>query len=390
MSVKAWALSLVLAGCGVDAEAPAPLNAPAPATCPALPDLAPTLFALLDGHRLPGVQRLVGEVLTDAQITTLLDTVLRLLRGLDPADRDALLALASDPRLAQLLPVVAQAVRFVAGDGRSCPPADPLVSSGGNCFHTEVFADLRRLLRVCDGEALFGAVRAVLEAPVLPDLIAQLGGALALPPVQQVLDASEGFSLRRRGFTALVCNVLAAMVQPGFTVEASIIQPLSGITLLPLDEPPLSALLTDLATLLDPNETVLPALADVICCDVYGVSSCAALPATAQPLLRDPVFTWLVHELLTAPSLDLGGLLTQLTALAADPDLARALAPLGAVVGPLAEDPEIRRGLVALVDVLLREDVAREVLPEVALLLEVGALPELLAIVDALLAGCTP
>lgn len=388
--MRTWLWVVALAGCGVAEDAPAPTNAPLAASCAPMEQLAPTLIALLEGDRLPGVQRFVGEVLTDAQITTLLDTVLRLLRGLEPEQRDALLALSRDPRLAELLPLAAPLVRFVAGDGRPCPPADPVSSSGGNCFHSEVFADLRRLLRVCDGETIFGALQRVVEAPVLPDLLGNLGATLALDPVQQVLDSSEGPSLRRRGFTALVCNVLAALIQPDFTVEAAIIRPLRGITLLPTDEPPLADLLANLAVLLAPEGGIQPALADLVCCDVYGVSTCAALPADAQPLPRDPVFTWLVHDILTSEALNLPELLGKITALAADPTITEALAPLGAALTPLAADPDLRRGLVDLVDALLRPDVAAEVLPDVALLIDSNAVPELLAVMDALLKGCDP
>ena len=386
-----WGLILALAGlpaCGAAEDADAPLNPPAPAACAPLDVLAPTLVELLTTDRLPGVRRLVGEVLTDDQITTLLDTVLRLLRGLRPADRDAVLALARDPRIADLLPLLARVVRFVAGDGTPCPPMASAPSE--NCFHSEVFADLRRLLRVCDGSTLFTALQQVLKAPALPALLGHLGDTLRLPVVQQLLASAEEGALGRRGFTALVCNVLAALIRPDFSVQADLIRPLSGITLLPLDEPPLSSLLADLDALLAPEAEVLPALADVVCCDVYGVSTCDALPANATPLPRDPVFTWLLHALFTGTTLDLPRTLDQLTALAADPALASALEPLAGALAPLVADPDLRRGLVNLLDTLLRPDVAAQVLPEVALLLEAGAVPELLAVVDALLNGCEP
>jgi hypothetical protein len=151
-----------------------------------------------------------------------------------------------------------------------------------------------------------------------------------------------------------------------------------------------SSLLEDLAVLLGPEGEVLPALADVVCCDVYGVSTCAALPASAQPLPRDPVFTWLMHGLLTSAELNLPKLLDKLTGLAGDPTLAAALDPLAAALTPLVADPDLRRGLVNLLDTLLRPDVASEVLPEVALLLEVGAVPELVGVLDAVLNGCSP
>lgn len=390
MMARSLVLAVCLAGCGADAEAPSPTNAPYPATCAPLEQQAPTLFELLESDRLPGVRRLVGEVLTDAQITTLIDAVLRLLKGLEPTERDALLGLASDPRLTDLLAQAAPLLRFVVGTGTPCPPLDPLASSAGFCFHSEVFADLRRLLRVCDGEALFQAVQRLIESPALPAFLAHLAASLEIELVQQVLDSAGEGALGRRGFTALVCNILAAIIQPDFTVEAAIIRPLQGITLLPIDEPPVSSLLEDLAVLLGPEGEVLPALADVVCCDVYGVSTCAALPASAQPLPRDPVFTWLMHGLLTSAELNLPELLDKLTRLAGDPTLAAALDPLAAALTPLVADPDLRRGLVNLLDTLLRPDVAAQVLPEVALLLEVGAVPELVGVLDAVLNGCSP
>ncbi|MCA9525163.1 MAG: hypothetical protein KC549_02555 [Myxococcales bacterium] len=373
--MKIMVFCALLAGCGADVDAPSPTNAPMPATCPTLEELAPELLGLVRGARLPGIQALVRDQLTEAQITTLLDTLLRILRGLPAAERDALLALGHDPRLQQLLPTVADLLAFVAGDGQTG-------------YRGEVIADVRRLLRTCDGERLFTALDRLLAAPALPRLLAALGDALALDIVQAVLNSDEPLALRRPGFTTLVCNLVASIVWPDFDVQADIIRPLSGITLLPFDEPPLATLLDALAELLSPEAGVLAPLADTVCCDVYGVSRCGALPADARPLPRDPVFTWLLYDLFTTGELDVTGLLTQVATLATDPTLIEALAPVAALLREVGADPDLRTGLVALLATALQDDIARQVLPELVLLLRTAALPELLAVADALLNGC--
>lgn len=379
MRILTGLLCAALIGCGAEADAPAPANALPPATCPSAEELAPNLLGLLRSGQLAGVADLLGRRLSDAQLETLLAALLDLVRGLEPAEIDALLALTENPRLLALAPLVGDLLAFVAGD-----PTRP------ETFRGEVLDDLRRLLTVCEAATLFEATGALLQAPELPRLLGGLADVLALDIVQQILSSDLQSALNKEGFTVLVCNIVAALVAPGFTVADDVVRPLSGIDLLPLDEPPLSTFLADLSSVLAPERAVLPALQDVVCCDLYGVARCALVPGDATPLPRDPVFTWFAYDLFVTAAVDFDALLAALGDLAADPQVDAALAPVNAVLGALGEDAELRRALVSVGVVLLEDATARRVLPELVTLVRVGGIEELLAVVRSILKGCAP
>ncbi|MCA9545507.1 MAG: hypothetical protein KC613_13980 [Myxococcales bacterium] len=377
---RAWALAAALVfglGCGAESDAPSPANAPPPALCPPLAEVAPNALALVRSGALDGVRAFFETGLPDDELTAVLDAGLRVVRALDQAELEALLALADGPLLEQSLPLVRDVLAFVAGevDGR---------------LRSEVLVDGARLLRTCDGSTLFNAVQVLLKDPALPDLLAALGDTLRLPVVQDLLSADLGGALARPGFTTVVCNILAALIRPGFSVAADVIAPLSGIDLLPLGEPPLSDLLAALDRLLAPDGPVLPALADVVCCDLYGVGTCAEVTPATPLLARDPVFTWLMYDLFVTRAIPFDAALDLAAELGRDPAVAAALAPVAASLRPIAEDPDIRRALVSLLTRLLDPRVAAEVLPELVAVLDAGAVPELLAVVRLIANGCEP
>ncbi|MCA9540685.1 MAG: hypothetical protein KC620_17420 [Myxococcales bacterium] len=373
----ALAVALVAVGCGVEDAAQAPLapDAGRAVSCPPLPDLAPTTFGLIEDGRLPGLRALLSERLTDAQVSAVVDALLRLLRDLDGDQLRALLDLTEHPTIAELGPLLRDLMGWVVGEN-------------GGTFRSAELAELRRLLAQCNGGTLFAALDAALTAPELPRLLADLGEILALDLVQQLLSAGD--VLDRDGFTTLVCNILGSLIRPGFSVAGDIIEPLSGIDLLPLGEPPISTLLNDLDGLLSPDRPLLPAMADLVCCDVYGVQRCASLPPTAEPLPRDPVFTWALHALFTGQAIDINAALGSLGALADDPQVDQALDPVLTVLRHIADDDELRATLTTLLLVALDESTARQVLPELLLLVDSGGLDELLGIVRAVADGCDP
>jgi len=268
-------------------------------------------------------------------------------------------------------------VRWLAGD-----PAVPA------SFQTALVADVRRLVAVCDTTALLGVIEAAAAMPELPALLDGLGEVLALDLVQQVLGSGE--ALDRAGFTVLVCNILASVTRPGFSVEGDIITPLSGIDLLPLDEPPIAPFLRDLDAVLDPAGPLLPVFADLVCCDVYGVRRCSALAPDAAPLSRDPVFTWAMHELFAGGVIDIDAALSALGEVVDDPSIGEALAPLEVVLDRLIADRELKATLDRLLLMVLEPETARGVLHEVLLLIDAGALDELRGLVDAVVDGCEP
>lgn len=370
---RVTAIALCLIGCGVDDTAPAPENRPQSATCPSMQALAPNALALLSEGQLPALRDLLANRLTDDDISALLDAALQVVERLSKDDLQRLLALGDDPRLQALIPTLTDVVRFIATDPVDAPRAG-------------LYQGLARILRTCEGATLLNAVAELLGAPEMPAVLEDLGATLALPVVQGVLAESGG--LGRRGVTALLCNIATNLLTPDFEFDRNVRGPLALIPALPTDEPPLLDLLDGLSALLAPSKGALPALSDLMCCEAYGVSQCAAVPPDAAPIEGDPVFTWLIYDLFVADSFDVQALLAEAGELVADPALRAAVAPLGIVLRQLADDPDLRATLTRLVVTLLDPAVIEAVLPDLVRLLESGGVEELLAVVNALGNGC--
>ncbi len=377
--IASLALALVagaLCGCGADDDQPAPTQTVTPATCPPISSLAPETFALVESGQLPALKRFVSERITDAQLSALLDGIITLLAALDPAERDALVALVQSDAVGELAPLALDLVRWLVGD-----PDDP------TSYRADLIGDLRRLVGTCDSVALYSIVDDLAASPEIPRLLAGLGDVLGLDIVQQVLSAGD--ALDREGFTVLVCNMLASLVRPGFSVAGDIIRPLEGIDLLPLDEPPIAPFLADLDALLSPDGEIFPVLADLVCCDVYGVGSCSALTPSSEPLPRDPVFTWAMHALFTGGVIDIETALSAAGGLVGDPAVKETLAPLQVLFDRLLADPQLQGVFDSLLVTLLDPNTARPLLLELLVLVDAGALDELFEVLDALVNGCT-
>ena len=363
---------LLLVGCGAEADAPPPDNAPEPAACLPMDELAPNLLDMLERGQLQGLASVLGDesVVTRQQFRRLLGALLDMVGSLEKAELDALLALGDDPTLRALLPLVRDLLVFIV--------AEP--------FPDAALADAARLLTVCEGDRIFAALEQVLDAPELNRVVSGLGEVLALDVVQVVLLGGEGAPLGGpRFFTAFVCNLVFSIARADFDFETQVRRPLSGIDLLDLDQPPISTLLADLSALLDPDKPLFPALADLICCDIYDTATC---DDGAELLLRDPVFTQLVYDLFVSDEVPLTGLLQTAATLASDARLAEILAPLLPLLRQLASDPELRASLVDLIVTLLQPQTARAVLPEIVTFLDRGGIDELLAVVRAIFRGC--
>jgi hypothetical protein len=371
------ALLAISAGCGAEADAPAPPAAPPAAQCPTLPELAPNTLALLRSGGLVAVRDLLENQLDDGELIAVVDGLLRMIRALDRPQLEAVLALAHEPLLLDLLPLLRDVLAFIADD-----LATP------QSLGSQVMVESARLIQTCDGPTLFLALDALLAAPELSTVLTALSDTLRLDIVAQVLDVAQGGALARPGFTTLVCNLLAALIRPDFTIATALIEPLAGVDLLPLDQPPISTLLQSLDTILAPERPVLPALRDVVCCDLYGVGRCADLTPQTVPLMRDPVFTWLLHALLVSDVVQIDTLLSLVARLEADPRILAALQPLGTVLRQMAADPDLREAFERLLVRLLQPEIAQRVLPELVAALDANMFPELIALVDALAYGC--
>ena len=364
----------MLVACGATEETPTPIPSDLRVECPAISSLAPKTFALADAGRLPAIRSLLRERLDKNQVAALITALLGVLDTLDQTQLRALLAVGDLPALGEFKTAARQLLAYLIGED-------------GGPFPAALFTDLQRLVSTCDGGAAFSAFAELADAPELSSMLGDLGEILELDLVQGLL-AGNGSALDRDGFTTLVCNVLATMIRPGFSVANDVIQPLSGIDLLPLGEPPISTFLRDLDALLSPERPVLPALNDLICCDLYGVSRCANLTSDAQPLDRDPIFTWTIHTLFTEGEFEVARLFASMGELVDDPKVEDAVGPLVTLLTELGDNQSLRDALASVTVTALEPSTARGVLMDVALLLDEGAVEELGAIFDAVANGC--
>ena len=366
--------ALAVVSCGATEDTPTPVPTDLRVECPDINSLAPKTFALVDAGQLPAIRTLMSERLDKNQVAALITALLGVLDTLDQAQLQALLALGDLPAVDEFTEAARQLLAYLIGED-------------GRPFPAELFSEFRRLVSTCDGGVIFSAFGELANAPELSRMLDSLGEILALELVQGLL-AGNGTALDRAGFTTLVCNVLSTMIRPGFSVANSVIQPLSGIDLLPLGEPPISTFLRDLDALLSPERPILPALNDLVCCDLYGISRCANLTNDAAPLARDPVFTWTIHELFISGDIDVTGLLSSSGSLLDDPKVEAAIGPLARLLDELGDNQSLRDALASVAVTILDPETARGVLTDVARLLDEGALDELGAIFDAVANGC--
>jgi len=353
----------LLVSCGATEETPTPTPRELRVECPALTSLAPKTFGLFEAGRLPAVRSLLSERLDENQVAALITALLGVLDTLDQEQLQLLLSLADLPAAGEFKDAARQLLSYLIGENQDSFPA-PL------------FAEMQRLVSTCDGGVAFSAFAELADAPELSRMLGGLGEILELDLVQGLL-AGNGTALDRTGFTTVVCNILATMIRPGFSVANDVIQPLSGIDLLPLGDPPISTFLRDLDALLSPDRPILPAINDLVCCDLYGVSRCANLVADAQPLDRDPIFTWTLHELFTEGEFEVTKLLASAGRLVDDPKVEDALEPLATLFGELGDNRSLRDALASVTVTALEPETARGVLTDLALLLDEGALEEL-------------
>ena len=367
----ATALSLALS-CGAG-DAEAPVYDPGPGDCPSLTEMMPVFNRLVEQGRLDGLRHvLANEIDPEVDLPPVLDGVLRLVRQLSADEFTAVLRLTENPHFSELGPLLADLIDFL-----NTYPNLPATLD-----------QLRFTMQTCRGGPLFEALDALFDAPELPRLLQSIGEALKLPPVQQLLHSDTEISLERPGFTALVCNMLAGMTRPGFSVVDDVIGPISRLGLIDPNSPPISHILTDLGTLLGPQSAVVPPVTDVLCCDLYGRSTCAEVPLDAPTLGRDPVMVWLMYDMFVAEALPIERVLEIAGGISADPNIRATLAPLRTVLRQFAHDEDLRDALVRMTLILLEEENVRLVLPDVSTLIREEALDELMAVVRAIWKGC--
>lgn len=364
----------LLSACGADDDAPAPIPADIGRPCPSVDELAPNVTTLLREGRLPAVRRLLGETLDPAQLTGVLDAALRVIRALPGDDLGALLDLLASERLAPGLDLFAGLLDYAATHG----------PSGG--VDTALLAKLSALVQHCASGPLYSTLDAVLSSPDVLSLAEPLRATLAQPEIRTLL--GEAGALNREHLAAFLCNLQAALVRPGADPGQSIralVDTVSGLTDL-LSRPPASTVVEGGIALLSPDGAVFPPVRDLLCCDLYGLPTCPDATAQSPPRDAPPVFVYLAYDVFLQRPETLDAAL----ALLADRALTDRLAPLVGVVRTLGADPDVRQAVTRLLTTVLDPVVAAELLPELRLLLEVGAWHEALRLVDALLSSCPP
>ena len=359
--------SLALNGCGVAEDASAPMAADVGRPCPPLEKLAPHLSELLRSEQLPALAKLLGETLTQSQLSAVLDAALRVIRALPGGELEALVTLLRSDRVRPALHLLRELLDYAGSSG----PGGTLKTA---------------LVQHCASGPLFPAVDALLSSPEVLELAEPLRQTLALPEMQSLLGAAG--ALNREHLAVFLRNVRAALVRPGADPGQSIrtlAETISGLTDL-LARPPASTVLEGAITLLRPTGTVFATVRDLMCCDLYGVAQCPDATSTLAPLTSDPVFVYLAYDVFLQHPDELDAVL----ALLADPVVTDQLEPVVQVLQTLGRDLDVRQTVSRLLQTLLDPAVAASLLPELALLLAEGGFDDLLRLVDAVLVSCPP
>ena len=368
-----FTVGLISLSCGATEDLKHPPTQPIQ-NCPRISELAPNTYALITQDRLPHLSALLGEDITDAQFAALLDAILTILGALERDELSALGNVIRNDGLQGLTQGAAGLLRVLSGD------EDPEGLSG------PMVRELHRLVTTCNGASLSAALGNTLNSPELPQVLSELDAVLKMGAVQDVLSAQDRFG--RDGFTALMCNALGNLSQRDFSVANDVVQPIQSLDILPLDTPPLSTFFRSLDRLLSDEQPLKPALADLICCDLYGVPTCSAITATTEPLQRDPVFTWFLYSLFIGQDARFQGALTGGAEFIGDEQIRSAFAPLSSVLDGIAQNANVREATRSLLRSLLNPEKAQPILRDLALLIENGAVSEILNIVRVTSQGC--
>lgn len=369
-----FALGGLLTACGADEDAAAPTPADIGRPCPGVDALAPNLTTLLREGRLPAVRRLLGETLDQSQLTAVLDAALRVIRALPGDELTALHDLLASERLAPALELFAGLLDYAATNG----------PDGG--VDAALLGELSALVQHCASGPLYATLDAVLSGPEVLALAEPLRATLAQPEIRALL--SEAGALNREHLAAFLCNLQAALIRPGADPGQSIrslADTVGGLTDL-LARPPASTVVEGVIALLSPTGVVFPPVRDLLCCDLYGLPTCPDATAQSTPRVAPPVFVYLAYDVFLQRPETLDAALSLL----ADRALTDQLAPAVDVLRTLGADPDVRQAVTRLLTTVLDPVVAAELLPELRLLLDVGAWNEALRLVDALLSSCPP
>jgi len=354
LTLLAVTLLVVTLGLGCGAEDRVAPYSPPPPDCPEADDYLQPLYALEAQGRLTNLATTIRERIPDSARRDLLDALLGLLGAFEDGDFSALARpadAAPTPTGQGIQATLARVLRW-------------LVETGPRAPNQPLTALTRRTLASCEGAPVFALLgEAIGDAPLIDALLETL-------PSDALGDGLAGLDFEdnngREALSYLVRNLLVAAQSDTFDV-ASIVDLLGLIV--DLDAPPFADLAAGLERLLDADG--LPRLQGFLKCLQW-----------ADP---DLVLGGFLYDLLTS------GLLADVVPDAA-PVLSDALRELAQkLLAVLANDAEIRRGLLPALLAFIADDVAPAVLGDIAGLLEADALSGLFDLVIDLASGaCRP
>ncbi|MFN3202270.1 MAG: hypothetical protein ACE366_27950 [Bradymonadia bacterium] len=369
----------LLWGCGAEDET-APVYADPGQTCPTIAEQAPQLTVLLEDDALPGISRVMGEIVSDDQLAAALDGTLRLMARLTEEEISNLVAIAGHPSL--------------SGATHQLESMLHIMQSGPEGLRSDVLEEIQFLLQTCEGGRTFDALGGLFDAPEIPQALNALGAALKLPEIQALLsgEGPDPSVLGRAGFNAIVGNMLLKLTEPGYDFDADVRRPLAELGVLPLDTPPLLTLMDALSGVMSPERGVQRALSDLVCCGFYGTPTCSTggTLRDSPPILRNLGYDLLLAQSVAPTSPTNTDLFEALGVLAGDPIISAALQPLNTVLDQMAEDADLRAALVDMMVTILEPENMALMLPDLEHMISAGAADELFGLFGLFTGTCTP
>lgn len=358
-TMAAACVALALGGCGAFGEPAPPVDQDL--SCPSIEETIPTILGLLEEGRLDGLRQVLEEGVSESLRGEIVELGLVIVRALPPGTLQSLRGVITNDDVWVLLPLVADLLRFVAEDG------------GGRW---EVVAPAADMVVLCPGGELLPVLGDLMVDPTLLDaldlIVSDREGIEALLSALEIdLEDPEA----RAAVLALVDNVLASFAAPGFRLDEleELLVGLSDLGLVDLRMPAIRGLLVLAHEALDDPERF-----DVL-------QRFAGCVRTVDPEL---LLVALVYDLIAAGAVSLD----DVAAVAALADPAKGgdvLLVLAAdVFAFLGEDAAARDALADVLLAILQEDAARLALPDLVVLLDTDAIPEVVDLLVGLVFGC--
>ncbi|MCA9520526.1 MAG: hypothetical protein KC609_06120 [Myxococcales bacterium] len=325
--------------------------------CRPVEEYIPTFLQLIDEHKLDNLKSVLSDELTDDLQAELIGVIIAAVKALP---RGTLSKVTSDPVLSQpavgkLAPLLVDILKYFTGELNGTS-------------HYPVVGVVRNLLNNCELNPVLKLLLDLLEDSAFVDTLLDVLADEDVKGIVSSLDF-QGKS-GREGFVALARNLLVSISQPGF--EITDVKVLLG-QFIDVSKPPFSTFFTLIEKLIDPTSS-LPVL--------QQLSACMLENDTNQELLG------FLFDLLTLPSLDIASVFSEIQQLTDNPDNKFLFDVILDILRYYSVTEDARLALARVLFVILREDVAARLLPDLIVIIESGALRELLTFANLLATKC--